>query len=55
MKNMKLMDDMKQGVAKVLGNVAMKVGGMAIDTQCIGWNYEPEIPQELLKNKVSEK
>ncbi|WP_161485665.1 cyclic lactone autoinducer peptide [Gracilibacillus timonensis] len=48
MKN-KLADGMKQGVAKVAGNVAMKVGKDSIGSQCIGFSYEPEVPKELLR------
>ena len=53
MKNMKekLMDSIKQGVSKVAGEVAMNTGESAVDGPgyCFFFDYEPEIPQELLK------
>ncbi|GAB2547668.1 cyclic lactone autoinducer peptide [Gracilibacillus alcaliphilus] len=44
----KLVSNMKQGVAKVVGDVAIKVGNQSTEAQCIGFSYEPEVPKELL-------
>ncbi|MGL4372329.1 MAG: cyclic lactone autoinducer peptide [Turicibacter sp.] len=57
MKTMKknLMNQMKQGIAKSIGHAALKTGESAIDRECIGFVYEPQVPTELLLDKGSDK
>lgn len=54
MNNMKqsLINNLKQSVAKSLGKVASKTGDAATEGVCIGFVYEPQIPEALLMNKV---
>ncbi len=49
------MNKIRQETAKSLGKVASKVGDKAIDTTCIGFAYEPDIPQALLTRRVNQK
>ena len=57
MKNIQkhLMNKLRQETAKSLGKVASKVGDKAIDTTCIGFAYEPDLPQALLTRRVNQK
>lgn len=47
-----LINNLKQSVAKSLGKVASKTGDAATEGVCIGFVYEPQIPEALLMNKV---
>lgn len=57
MKNMKqkLLNNMKQSAVNTIGEMILKTGEAAIDTYCLFWMYEPEVPEELLRRKEANK
>lgn len=50
-KNIRVIEILKRSLALGLVSFAVSLGDVAVN-RCIGWWYEPEIPNELLEKDL---
>ena len=53
MKNMK--KNLMNGMVKSISRVALKTGESATERECVGFVYEPKVPNALLMEKAKQK